>query len=368
MSQENTPTSKPSRLASLDALRGFDMFWIAGGGEMVKAFIRLFSDPMPKAVEFQFEHVEWVGFAAWDLIMPLFLFLAGVSIPLAFSRRLEKGEGRKGIYAHVLRRIAILWVLGMIAQGHLLAFNLDKLHFYSNTLQAIASGYLIAVIVFLHLPFLGQCLVNVGLLALFWILMMTVPVPGFGAGVLTPDGNLAMYIDNLLLGRFRDGTPYTWILSSLTFGSTVLFGVLAGHMLRSKRTPKVITAQFLLLGVALVALGIITGQWFPIIKHIWTSSFTLYAAGLSFLLLALFYGVIDGLGWRAWAFGFTVIGANSIFTYMVGEFISAGSVKEWFFPNADFGHWAWFGLATAVFGLLWLLLYVMYKKKWFVRV
>ncbi len=134
------------RLASIDALRGFDMFWIIGGGPLVLAFAKAFVNPPPQWFVRQFDHVPWEGFVGWDLIMPLFLFVVGVSLPFSIGKRIAIGETRSQIYRKVASRVVILWILGMIAQGHLLNFDSHNLQFYSNTLQAIAAGYLISSI------------------------------------------------------------------------------------------------------------------------------------------------------------------------------------------------------------------------------
>lgn len=370
MAAEEGRSLPQGRVMSVDALRGFDMFWIAGGGELVKRLVELFRSPMPPALERQFEHVPWEGFVAWDLIMPLFLFIVGTSMPLAYARRLEKGQTHKSIYLHMIRRILILWVLGMVAQGNLLSFDVSKLHFYSNTLQSIAAGYLVATVVILNFTIVWQAVITTGLLVLFWLLMVFVPVPGHGAGMLTPEGNLAMYIDEALLGRFRDGTPYTWILSSITFAATVLLGVMSGHVIQSKLPPKNKALVLFAAGIAGLVLGRITGIWFPIIKHIWTSSFVLYAAGWSFLLLAFFYVIMDVWGYSKWAFGFVVIGMNAIVAYMLTEFLSAGRISDLVFGKAaaNFGAAAHFLMAGLCFGVLWLVLYAMYRKRVFVRI
>ena len=355
---------------AVDALRGFDMFWIVGGGELVQRAIRIFVNPIPAPLDGQFEHVPWEGFAAWDLIMPLFLFIVGTSMPLAYARRIEHGQSNRDLYLHMIRRVAILWVLGMIAQGNLLSFNPAKLHFYSNTLQAIASGYAIATIVMLSAGVLGQAIATAALLVLYWLLLTFVPIPGHAPRVLDPYTNLALYVDESILGRFRDGTTYTWILSSLTFGATVLLGVMSGHILRAGKPSKTKALWLFGLGVAGIALGLLWGIWFPIIKHIWTSSFVLYAAGWSFLLLAIFYCIVDLLKFQRWAFGFVVIGANAIVAYMVGELLSAGFFEHLMFGSdaAKMPATAAFSLAAIVFGLLWLGLYLMYRKKIFVRI
>jgi len=358
------------RIVSVDALRGFDMFWIAGGGPLVMAFCKLFRNPLPPWLDRQFDHVVWEGFVGWDLIMPLFLFIVGVAMPFSVGKRVERGDSRGSIYRKVVYRVVVLWILGMIAQGHLLAFDSHNLQFYSNTLQSIAAGYLIASIALVELPIRGQAGLCGALLVVYWALMRFVPVPGYGAGVLTPDGNLAMYIDKALLGRFQDGTPYTWILSSLGFGATVLMGVLAGHLLRSKLAG---TRKALLLagaGVACLLAGWLWSFDFPIIKHIWTSSMVLWSGGWCLLLLALFYWLIDVLGYRRWAFPFIVIGMNAIVAYMAPDLINFMQISHTVFAGLarHLGMFGDFLLAFGAIGILWVGLYYMYRKQTFVRI
>ncbi|MFX0202354.1 MAG: heparan-alpha-glucosaminide N-acetyltransferase domain-containing protein, partial [Candidatus Hodarchaeota archaeon] len=202
------------RVMSIDALRGFDMFWIIGGWYIFRSLHEIFQHPATAWLNKQLSHAKWEGFRPWDLIMPLFLFIVGVVIPFSFNKRIARGDSKKKLYLHIIKRTLILFVLGMIAQGNLLDFDPSKLHIYCNTLQAIAAGYLISAIIILNLRLVWQIGVTVILLLLFWALMMLVPVPGHGAGALTEDGNLAIYVDRLILRGFIDETdpPYTWIL------------------------------------------------------------------------------------------------------------------------------------------------------------
>jgi len=358
------------RIMSVDALRGFDMFWIVGGGPFVMEFFKLFSNPLPPWLERHFDHVQWEGFVGWDLIMPLFLFIVGVAMPFSVGKRLERGDSRASIYRKVIYRVVVLWVLGTIAQGHLLAFDLNNLQLYSNTLQAIAAGYLISSIALVELPVRWQAALAGALLVVFWALMAFVPVPGYGAGVFTPDGNLAMWIDEALLGRFRDGTSYTWILSSLGFGATALIGVLAGHLLRAQLSGR---RKVLLLTAS--GLGCLLGGWlwgfaFPIIKHIWSSSMVLWSGGWCLLLLALFYWVIDVLGYRRWAFVFTVMGMNAIVAYMAPDIIPFSQISNTLFAGLakHLGIFGNFLLAFGAVGVLWVGLYYLYRNRTFVRI
>lgn len=359
----------PNRVLSVDALRGFDMFWITGGREIVLGVVALFTGgTVPPLVEYELGHPEWTGFTAWDMIMPLFLFITGVAMPYSFGKA---GESKAAIYRRLPRRIALLWIFGMMVQGNLIqsivSMDFSDLHLYSNTLQAIASGYLIAAIALMHLPKSGQAILCAVLLLLYWALMALVPVPGHGAGVYTPDGNLAIYIDKLLLGRFQDGTHYTWIFSSISFGGTVLLGVMAGHVLRNNATPAGKFAMLLALGLGCLALGALWDPIFPIIKHIWTSSMALWAAGWSYLALAVFYALIDWAGWRRWAFPFVVIGANALLAYMVGELIVGigGDVSTRLLGESVLVEALG---ALFAFCVMWGGLFFLYRRRWFLRV
>jgi predicted acyltransferase len=364
--------SASQRVASIDALRGFDMFWIVGGQELALAVARIFADPLPPVVERQFEHVEWEGFAAWDLIMPLFLFVVGVAMPFSFARRLEEGGATRDLHWKIIRRTLILFVLGMAVQGNLLDFNLSTLHFYCNTLQAIAAGYLVAGLLLLHVGIASQVAFAAAMLVGFWALAMFVPVPGIGAGVLRPDANLPLAVDEFVLGRFHDGTSYTWVLSSMTFAASVLLGVFAGHALRSAMSAGWKFAALVAMGVASLAAGWAWATWggFPIIKHIWTSSMTLWAAGWSYLLLALFYLLIDVWQLRRWAFPFVVIGMNAITIYVAYHFVPFREISNGLLGSLA-SHLGRGGPALVEFGtvaLVWLLLYHMYRQKIFLRI
>lgn len=372
----DTPVEQPAiategRLLSLDALRGFDMFWIIGGGTIVSGLGKgLNCEWFNLHVLPQTRHVAWEGFTAWDLIMPLFLFMVGTAMPFSFGKRLGRGETKGRLFAHVLYRVVVLWILGMVAQGRLLEYDLAQLRLYSNTLQAIAAGYLIASILLLTLRPRWQFAVTAGLLLAYWGLMMLVPVPGQGAGRLTEDGNLAIYLDKLILGRFQDGTAYTWILSSMTFATTVMMGAFAGRLLRSSGTKWQKVVVLLCSGLACVLVGWAWGFVFPIIKHIWTSSMVLFAGGWSLLLLCLFYLVIDVLRVRFWATFFVVIGVNAIAAYMVTRVFDFRHISDIFIHGLArwTGPWHEFVQAVGAFAVLWLVLLLLYRKKVFIKI
>ncbi len=361
---------KPPRMMSIDALRGFDMFWIVGGKEVFAALVALLCYPMgvPGWLDHQLEHVEWTGFAAWDLIMPLFLFVSGASIPFAFAVKPGEKRNHAAIYRRMARRVLLLWVLGMVAQGHLLEMDWTKLHFFSNTLQAIAVGYVIASAAFLHLRLRGQLLLCAGLLAAYWLLMMFVPVPGAGGWLLQPHANLAMWLDETVLGRFRDGTTYAWILPGLGFGGSVLLGSFAGQMMRAEWKPARRLLALAAAGLACLAGGWLWGLHFPVIKHLWTSSMVLWAGGWSFLLLAFFYLVVDVWKWQWWAYPFVVIGANAITVYLGAHIVDfEGLARKIPFLGVET---VGTNLIAALLAFLcvWVPLWLMYRWKIFIRV
>jgi predicted acyltransferase len=366
----DTTSQAKERILSIDALRGFDMFWIIGGDWIFRSLKNISTNPITEGINIQLQHCQWQGFHFYDLIMPLFLFIVGVVMPFSLDRRIAAGSSKLALYKHILLRVVILWLLGMI-QDELLAFDLNKVRLYSNTLQAIAAGYLIASVVMLHFRPKVQYIIFGGLLAGYWALMTFVPVPAVGRGQFTPSGNLAIYIDKLLMGRFQDGTIYTWILSSMGFGATVLMGVFAGRFLGSQNRSGYSKVVWLVaFGVASMLAGLAWSTFFPIIKYIWSSSFVLFSGGVCLILLGLFYLVIDVWGFRKWAFGFIVIGSNAIVAYMLPTFVSFRSTANFFVSGLDkwMGGWTDFTHAVASFALLWLLLLFLYRKKTFVKI
>ncbi len=363
---------KAERLLSLDALRGFDMFLIIGGGEMIRAFCSGHVNSFTEAIAKQANHTAWEGFTFWDIIMPLFMFIVGAAMPFSFAKRISLGHGKTKLFTHVVIRVAILWVLGMMVQGGLLKYDMSQLQIYSNTLQAIAAGYLISSILILNFSIIVQVMATAGLLISFWMIMRFVPFADQAAGVLEPTNNIARYVEQVCAGRFfYDASNYTWFLSSITFGATVMLGVFAGFLLKSNKLG--MYKKFLMLvctGIGLTAGGLIWSIWFSIIKLIWTSSFVLYSGGLCYFLLAAFYLVIDIWGFKKWAFGFVVIGANAIAAYMMAELFDFRLIGNIFVAGLERFVGPWFGFvqSAAAFVVLWMILLWMYRKKTFIKI
>jgi predicted acyltransferase len=364
--QDPRPTAP--RLMSLDALRGFDMFWIIGGDAFFRALAPIFPGPITGSFVRQLEHVAWQGLHFYDVIWPLFMFMVGVAMRLSLAKRRSMGVTDRTLYVHAVKRALILFFLGMVAQGNLLAYDLSKLHPCYSVLHGIAAGYLIATIVMMNLRPKWQLVTLASFLLGYWALLVLIPVPAFGTGVLTPEGNAAAYVDRLLLGRFHYGTN-TWFLSYPGFASSVLLGVLAGELLQSSRSARSKVAGLFGAGVLALVLGLVWSLWFPIIKLLWTSSYVLVSGGISFILMSVFYLVIDVWGFRKWAFGFTVIGMNSIVAYMGMMLFDFRNIGNIFVGSLLPRVGAWSGLleSSAAFLALWLILYWMYRTKTFVK-
>jgi len=359
------------RVASIDALRGFDMFWITGGEEIIRALHKMYPGSTTDVLNTQFTHMPWAGFHFYDLIFPLFLFVVGVVLPFSLGKRAEAGGKRARLYLRICRRLVVLFVLGLVYNG-LLDFNFHNLRI-AGVLQRIALCYFFAALIVMNTKIRGQVAFFAGILLAYWAVMMLVPVPGVGAGVITMQGNLASFIDRHLLPR-----PYCCfalgdnegILSTLPAIATTLLGVLAGQWLRSRHSPNRKTLGLLAAGVASLLVGWAWSFNFPIIKNIWTSSFVLVAGGWSLLLLALFYWIIDVRGYKRWAFFFTIIGVNAITIYLVNNLFDFGTITT-IFVHGFIHHLGaveplfW---AVSVIMTSWLFLYFLYRQKIFLKV
>lgn len=379
------------RLESLDALRGFDLFCLVVLEDFVHKLGDAIDAPWYQPVMDVFTHKSWEGFSPWDLVMPLFMFMAGVTIPFSMEKYRKSASAdapsanpqRKALWKRLTRRFVLLWVLGMACQGNLLGLDPHRIYLFSNTLQAIAVGYLFSAIIFLHTRWKTQIGIAVALLLTFWAAMEFITIGGFGGGDYTPQGNLAEGIDRLVLGRFRDAArvvdgnvvfaewyTYTWILSSLNFVVTVLTGVLTGELLKSTLKERKKVWLLLGTGAALVALGWTWGLVHPVIKHIWTGSMVLVSSGYSMLLMGLFYGWIDVGGHHSHLTLLKVYGMNSITAYAVSHIISFSSISRSLFHGLEqyIGDYYSVLIHLSNATILFLILFFMYKKKIFLRV
>ncbi|MCK8493664.1 MULTISPECIES: acyltransferase family protein [Spirosoma] len=362
------------RLLSLDTLRGFDMFWIMGGEEVFHALAKTTGWAWAVLLADQFTHPDWNGFRAYDLIFPLFLFMAGVSTPFSIGSRLDRGADKAEIARKVISRGLILVVLGIIYNNGLFTKAIHDMRFPS-VLGRIGLAGMFAQLIYLYARPRMQYIWFVGILLGYWAAMKLIPVPGCGAGVLTMECNLASYIDRLLVPGHLYKTIHDpeGLFSTIPAIGNALLGIFAGNYLRTqyKSGPKK-ALQLLGAGLSLVALGWLWNFVFPINKNLWTSSFVLVTGGLSLSLLALFYWVIDVKGIKGWTFFFTIIGMNSILIYLAVEFIDFGYAAQFFFGGLlKLSHSEAVREVGGVIALLaakWAFLYFLYKKKTFLRV
>jgi predicted acyltransferase len=368
-------TSKPSnRLLSLDALRGFDMFWIIGGGAFFLNLHEATGWKWLDSVAGQLHHVPWEGFRAWDLIFPLFMFISGVAIPFAILSKLKKGNPRAHLVKKIVRRGILLVLLGFVYNGIFqLKFGVPGFRF-ASVLGQIGLAYMFAALIVVftrnykfRLIWLGGILIGYAIIQNF------IPVPGFGPGNLTPEGSINGYIDQMLLpGRLYGKTfDPEGLLCIISAAGITLMGALAGEILRNKswgdyKKIGILAAA----GATGIIVALIIKPYYPVIKSAWTTTFNLLAGGISFLLLALFYMVIDVWKWRRWAFFFQVIGLNSITIYLGTQIINFGHTSR-FFLGGLMGLSDEYSNVIYMAGVVlveWLLLYFLYRKKIFLRV
>ena len=360
------------RLWSLDTLRGFDMFWIIGGDALFRALAKATGWGWADAMSVQLEHVEWAGLRAYDMIFPLFMFIAGVAIPYAQGSRRQRGATRAQIVRKVVIRAMILVLFGLIC-NHVQNFDFANQR-WPSVLGQIGLAYLFASMIVLYTRnFMTRALWLVGILVGYAAIQLYLPVPGIGAGVLTPEGIINGYVDRMILpGKLYGGTfdPEGLLCIASATGIT-LMGALAGQLLRRNDvsgTRK--TGLLVIAGAALLILGLTIAPWYPPIKAAWTTTFNLQAGGISMLLLAGFYLVIDVWQFRGWTFFFRVIGLNAITIYMAVRIIDFRHAAEFFLAGliALNETAAPLILITGYLALRWLFLYFLYKKNIFLRV
>ena len=285
------------RLVSLDAMRGFVMFLLPGGGEIghagfLSALFAAVDRPWAQTLYQQLQYSGWSDANHMkDLIRPLFIFVVGVAMPYSFSKRQSLGDSNRKLYGHVLKRTAILFLLGTIAGGHLLALDRSKFYLVNNVLEEIAIGYLVASLFLLNFGVRGQLVALAALLLGYWALIMLVPVPGHSVGIITPEVNLPRYVDDLVLGGLRPVKwSFTWTLSlPLASSCIVLLGAIAGHLLKSPRNAWAKLTW--LVGGALVCLvlSLVWSRWYPMIVSLTTGSWVLFVGAVGMGLSALFY-------------------------------------------------------------------------------
>ncbi|MCA9239883.1 MAG: DUF5009 domain-containing protein [Planctomycetales bacterium] len=370
----DTTHTGPQRLMSLDALRGFDMFWIIGADSLVAGLRRLTDSPLVATLADQLEHAEWEGFRFYDLIFPLFVFLMGASTVFSLSKFKQDGSA-SAAYPRVFRRFVLLYLLGLIYYGGQSRGDDPEMFRYLGVLQRIALCYLGSALLFLHLKTRGLIVACGVLLIGYWALLTFVPVPGHGAGVYEEGQNLTNYLDAHYLPGFKwDGA---WdpegMLSTLPAVASGLLGVLAGLVIRREDLAGQRKTLYLAaVGAACLVAGYAWGVPFPVIKKLWTSSFVLVAGGWSFLLLALFYQIIDVWGIKTWSRPFVWIGMNCMTIYVLGRLCGGypSLARRVIHAPLETAMGTWGGLAVAGLGLLVAvaIAWSLYRKRVFFRV
>lgn len=372
---------KSKRLVSLDAFRGIT----------IAAMILVNNPGTWNAVYKPLQHAHWNGWTPTDLIFPFFLFIVGVAIVFAFSKRLTLGQTKKDLYLKIVRRTLILFGLGLFLNGFPF-FNLSTIRI-PGVLQRIAITYFFASIIYLNFDIKVIYYITFGILAVYWIIMKTIPVPGYGAGVLEPVGNLCWYIDShIFRGHTWAGAPAPGfdpegLLSTLPAISSVLFGILTGNYIKRKINEYEKVSSLFVWGFFAVIGGYIVSIWFPINKNLWTSSYVLLTTGMALIFLATCYWLIDIKGYKKWSVPFLIYGSNAITVYTLSGIIArmliflfkvklsdgeAITLKAYLFRTL-FASWLPPHQASLAYAIVYDLILlgfmtILYKKKIFIKV
>lgn len=402
--EEQNPAS--DRLASVDALRGFTMFWIVGAGTIVKALGKLDENAVTTFLTTQLSHAGWEGFRFYDLIFPLFLFIVGISTVFSLDKALARG-GRAAVLKRVLLRGILLYALGIIYYGGI-SNGWDKIA-WGGVLHRIAACYVFAALIYTFFRNTKGLAISAAVLLVgYWMMLTLIPVPDLpleketveaaaeAAGSDSPfaiarateenirgsyeEGrNLTNFVDFLFLRGRRAQHYYIneGLLSTIPAIALSLFGILAGRLLKNADTSsrqKII--RLLAFGAVGVLLGLLWSLQFPIIKRIWTSSFILVAGGLSAGMLALFHYVVDVTKHQRWCRPFVWIGCNALVIYLAARLFPFGNVATYFvggeiasFLDQKIAEGLGAVLAASV-ALLFIILFArfLYRRKIFIRV
>lgn len=358
---------KPKRrLQSLDALRGLDMLCIVGLDSLARILAQTFPEQASlQTFSEQFGHKAWEGFALYDLVFPLFVFIAGVS--MAFS--LLKKSGEPGAWwktlLHLYKRAIVLILLGCLVNGAL-SWNPENMRFASVLgligISCAVSGTIILLV---------RKTAAVAAAAL--LILGGIAYLQFNFGDFTPEGSINAIIDRSWLPGILHGGGYDpeGLLCIVSAIALALLGYTTGAALKYKECTPLMRFGFIFLcGAALLSISLVTAEYYPIIKRIWTSTFVLAAGGIGMLLLALFYLVIDVWNLRAWSFPLKVIGMNALFAYILTSLIDFGTLNERIFSGcAELlePDYAPLFFAASYIILLWLLLFGMYRQRIFVK-
>ncbi|MBH8565532.1 acyltransferase family protein [Nostoc sp. CENA67] len=374
------------RLTSLDVFRGITIV-----GMILVNMVGVADDVYPPLA-----HAEWHGCTPTDLVFPFFLFIVGVAMTFSLSKYTEANKPTKAVYWRILRRAAILFALGLLLNGFwnkgVWTFDLSNIRFM-GVLQRISLTYLLASLAVLNLPRKGQWILAAVLLIGYWLALMYIPVPGYGAGVLTRDGNLGAYIDRLIIPKAHlyAGDSYKnlgdpeGLFSTIPAIVSVLAGYFTGQWIRSQPVQSRTSIGLALFGIGCLIMGWAWGWTFPINKKLWTSSYVVFTNGWALLLLAACYELIEVRLIRRWSRAFEIMGLNAIALFVASVLIikilvktsigtgeNAPSTYNWIYQNI-FASWAGTLNGSLLFGLVTVLLWLavgifMYRQRWFIKV
>lgn len=367
-------TSSNGRLLSLDALRGFDMMFIMGFSGIVISLCALFPDGADCWLAQQMKHVSWEGFHHHDTIFALFLFISGMTFPFSLAKKQSKGLSNGNIKLDIVRRGLVLVFLGLVYQG-LFQFNFSTLRFPS-VLARIGIAWACAALIYCYTVRKTQWTIFAVILIGYFLLLKFTLAPDAPAGAdsFSRDGNIAYYIDRMVLGKHAY-KPYgdpEGLLSTIPAITTALLGMFTGRYVKDSKDSGTRKTLKLLAAAAVMAVAaLVWSIWFPVIKSLWTSTFVLAAGAYSLAMFAVFYYLIDVRGWRKGVVFFQVIGMNSITIYMVQCFISFMLISKFFLGGVASlcpEVLSRLVLQIGAFAAAWYFLYFLYKKKTFLKV
>lgn len=370
------PKKQSQRLLSIDALRGFDMFFIMGGATLLAALATLLPCDFTQTIADQMGHVPWDGLKHHDTIFPLFLFIAGISFPFSLEKQRSVGKTDFQIYKKIIRRGIILVLLGCVYNGML---DFDFAHGrYGSVLARIGLAWMFGALIFVNTRTKTRIWITTALLVGYYLLVAFVPAPDNPtAGVFTKEGSIVSYIDRLLMPGdlyYKDVFDPEGLLGIIPAIGTALLGMFTGEFVKLQRTGLTGTKKVLWMvaaGIVLLIVGLLWSKVFPINKALWSSSFVCVVGAYSVLMFALFYWIIDVLQWRRWTFFFAVIGMNSITIYLGQRFINFTYTSDRLFcgiydlfPETAVPFVSAIGYIT----ICWLFLYFLYKHRVFLKV
>ena len=363
------------RLLSIDALRGFDMLFISGGGTFLVLLDGKTGWSWVDGLAHQLHHVDWNGFVFYDFIFPLFLFIAGVSLSFSLTKGTDIGLSNNDLYKKVFKRMFLLIILGIIYKNQPIKFFEPSQIRFVSVLGRIGFACFITSLLFLNFDIRQRLYWIAGILVAYYGLLFLVPVPGFGPGDLSPEGNLVGWFDRTFLpGRLhtiKGVYDENGILTQFPALCITVFGSIAGDILRRDWNGNRKTVTLAVAGAIAIVIALIWDLHFPINKKLWSSSFILLTSGIASMSMALFYWIIDVKGYQRWAFPFKVIGMNSLTVYFAYGFIPFGYTSARLFGGlyAPFDEkWHEVFQALGALALVWTFLYILYRRQIFIKI